>query len=166
MSEYGEVFCCIAEGPLDPEAIFQFTQQMQHGAQNYFFGAVREVNLGKTVMAVSYDAYAPLGEKILREIAREAQDHWGKDLRIYVQHRVGQLAVGEVSVGIGVSSLHRDESYMASRFIIEQIKIRAPIWKKEHYEDGETEWLKGHALCQHRHKEKTQEIKHSCAAHL
>lgn len=148
----GEVTCWITENILDESRIFAITPQKRHGAQNYFFGSVRDFNLGKKVVAVSYDAYIPLGEKVLREISREAQQKWGEDLRICVVHRVGQLGVGEMSVGIGVSSPHRDESYQASRYIIEQIKIRAPIWKKEHYEDGETEWLKGHALCQHHHK--------------
>lgn len=145
----GEVSCWIDEAIVNEVQLFQLTPQKRHGAQNYFFGSVRDFNMGKNVVAVSYDAYIPLGEKVLREIAYEAQDRWGLDLRICVVHRVGTLAVGEMSVGIGVSSPHRDESYQASRYIIEQIKIRAPIWKKEHYEDGETEWLKGHALCQH-----------------
>ena len=102
-------------------------------------------------MAVSYDAFVPLAEQILKEIADEACKQWGEDLRIFIQHRTGRLEPGEVSVAIGVSSMHRNESYLASRYIIEQIKVRAPIWKKEHYENGETEWLKGHALCQHAH---------------
>lgn len=149
----GEVTCWISEGPIREGELCQMTPRKCHGAQNYFFGSVRDFNLGKKVVAVSYDAYIPLGEKILKELAQEAQDRWGLDLRICVVHRVGQLAVGEVSVGIGVSSAHREEAYQASRYIIEQIKLRAPIWKKEHYEDGETEWLKGHALCSH-HKSK------------
>ena len=120
-----------------------------HGGQNIFFGAVREVNHGKKVVAVSYDAFEPLAEKILAEIAAEAKSKWGSDLCILVWHRTGTLSVGQLSVAIGVSSKHRDEAYLASRYVIEEIKTRAPIWKKEHYEDGETEWLKGHALCGH-----------------
>jgi molybdopterin synthase catalytic subunit len=149
MKQRGEITCWISEEKINQPQILEMTPQRSHGAQNYFFGSVREVNLGKKVVAVSYDAYIPLGEKILREISMEAQDQWGFELRITVSHRVGALNVGECSVGIGVSSPHRDEAYQASRYIIEQIKKRAPIWKKEFYEDGETEWLKGHALCQH-----------------
>lgn len=124
-------------------------QESGHGAQNFFFGAVRPENLGKTVVAVSYDAFVPLAEKVLDEIAQEASGQWGGELRIGIWHRTGRLAPGEISVAIGVSSPHREEAYRASRYAIEQIKLRAPIWKKEHYSNGETEWLKGHALCQH-----------------
>jgi len=129
--------------------IFNLTKNYGHGAQSYFFGSVREINHGKKVLAVSYDAFAPLAENIIKEICDEAQAQWGPRLIMVVFHRIGKLNVGDISVGIGVGSPHRNESFLASRFIIEQIKLRAPIWKKEHYENGETEWLKGHALCQH-----------------
>lgn len=68
-------------------------------------------------------------------------------MRICIVHRIGKLAQGDISVGVGVSSPHRDECYQASRYVIEEIKRRAPIWKREAYESGETEWLKGHMLC-------------------
>lgn len=145
------IICKISDYPLNPLDLFKHTQSRGHGAQNFFLGAVREVNAGKQVVAVEYDAHPVLAEAVLKEIALEAQQKWGMDLVIFVQHRVGHLSVGELSVAIGVSSTHRDESYQASRYIIEQIKVRVPIWKKEIYVDGETEWLKGHALCQHTH---------------
>ena len=122
-------------------------QTSSHGAEILFLGVVRDINLGRAVTAVAYDAFAPLAEKILETIADEAKAKWG-DLQIAIFHRTGKLAVGEVSLAIAVSSRHRDESYLASRYVIEEIKARAPIWKKEFYTDGESEWLKGHALCQ------------------
>jgi molybdopterin synthase catalytic subunit len=120
-----------------------------HGAEILFLGVVRDINLGRKVTAVAYDAFPPLAEKTLAAIADEARAQWG-DLQIAIFHRTGKLTVGEVSLAIGVSSRHRDESYLASRWIIEEIKERAPVWKKEFYSDGESEWLKGHALCQHK----------------
>ena len=143
------IFCEVTDQNINPVETFQQANDLGHGAQNFFFGAVRAINGGREVVAVEYDALIPLAEKVLREISAEAQEKWGSDLKISVRHRTGKLKVGEISVAIGVSSKHRDESYQASRYIIEQIKVRVPIWKKEYYINGETEWLKGHALCQH-----------------
>jgi adenylyltransferase/sulfurtransferase len=128
-----------------------------HGAQTVFTGVVRENNHGRKVVSVSYDAFIPLAEATLREIVSEARKKWGEALLFKVVHRTGCLEVGEVSVLIAVSSPHRDEAYQASRYVIEQIKVRAPIWKKETYTDGESEWLKGHALCSHTDRYSRQE---------
>jgi molybdopterin synthase catalytic subunit len=122
-----------------------------HGAQIIFSGVVRNSNLGRRVTGVSYDAFAPLAMRTLHDICVEAQARWGATLRFRVIHRTGLVPVGEASLLTAVSSPHRDEAYKASRYVIEQIKVRAPIWKKEHYIDGESEWLKGHALCGHAH---------------
>jgi molybdopterin synthase catalytic subunit len=109
---------------------------------------VRDHNEGKKVSAVSYDVHAPLAEKTFREIGLEAQERWGHDLRIAIIHRAGRLEVGEASVVVGVGSGHRDEAFQASRYLIEQVKVRSPIWKQEHYADGDSEWLQGHSLRQ------------------
>ena len=143
----------VSDSAILPQAGVMALQGKQHGAQNFFFGAVRAANRGKEVLAVSYDAFVPLAEQVLREIAGEARSRWGDDMQILVEHRTGRLLPGEISVAIGVTSMHRNECYLASRYIIEEIKIRVPIWKKEHYPNGETEWLKGHALCQHHEHE-------------
>lgn len=145
------ILCKITEGAICEGEVFHFVKTPLHGGMNFFFGAVRDFNGGKKVVAVSYDAFEPLAEQVFREIAGEARLKWGDELRIYIVHRVGKLLCGDTSVGIGVSSRHRDESFQASRYVIENIKHRAPIWKKEFYENGETEWLKGHALCQRTH---------------
>jgi molybdopterin synthase catalytic subunit len=106
------------------------------------------------VEAVAYDAFQPLAEKVLGEISEEARLKYANDLKVVLQHRTGKLKVGEISLAIAVSSRHRDEAYEASRYIIEELKQRAPIWKKEYYTDGETDWLKGHALCGHHHSKR------------
>lgn len=134
----------VSDRPIRPEA---FHANPGHGAQVVFTGVVRDHNQGKRVLGVSYDAFIPLAEKTFAELCAEAREKFGSALDFRVLHRVGRLGVGEVSVVVAVSSPHRSEAYEASRHVIEGIKHRAPIWKKEHYEDGETAWLQGHALC-------------------
>lgn len=145
------IFCKITEACIKAQDVIEAVQTTEHGAQNFFLGVVRKFNHGKEVKAVHYDAAISLAENELYKIAAEAQENWGKELVVCIFHRVGKLNVNECSVAIGVSAPHRDESYQASRYIIEQIKKRVPIWKKEIYTNGETEWLKGHALCQRSH---------------
>lgn len=139
----------ITDQPILSHAIIQSFNEPSHGAQSLFFGVVRDHNHGNKVIAVSYDAFIPMVDSVFQAICQESQMQWGPDLKLIVKHRIGRLKVGEVSVAIAVSSRHRNEAFLASRYIIEQIKIRAPIWKKEHYLEGETEWLEGHSLCQH-----------------
>ena len=139
----------ISETPIDPSELQRVITSPAHGAQVTFIGTVRNLNQGKKVKAVSYDAYVPLTEKILREICEEALSKWGQSLSMVLWHRLGRIEVGEVSVALGVSSAHRDEAYQASRQVIEELKHRAPIWKQEHYEEGDSQWLEGHTLCGH-----------------
>ena len=133
-----------------PSAVMNWSADSQHGAMNSFIGIVRSNNLGRSVVAMEYDCFISLCEKIFFDIASEAQRKWSEDANIFVIHRHGKLNVGDVSVAIIATTGHRDESYRITRYIIEEIKTRAPIWKKEYYQDGETDWVRGHALCQHR----------------
>lgn len=128
------------------------------GAQVLFVGIVREHNLGKKVVSVSYDAHPQFAAKIITEISEEARQKYGPHVYVEAVHRVGDLQVGDASIAIVVHSKHRDEGYLASRYVLEEIKTRAPIWKKEKYEDGETEWLKGHALCGHAQRQQNKEM--------
>lgn len=118
----------------------------RHGAQVIFLGVVRDHNHGRKVASMSYDAFEPLAERVLAEIAHEASAGVAD---VLVVHRTGRLKVGEASVLVVTSSPHRAEAYEASRHVIEEIKKRVPIWKQETYLDGESEWLAGHALCAH-----------------
>jgi molybdopterin synthase catalytic subunit len=130
--------------------VLNFQANSSHGAINYFIGIVRNFNLGLNVVGMEYDCFVPLCEKTFLDIATEAQNKWDKDANILIIHRHGKLDIGEASVAIVATTRHRDESYQITRYIIEEIKVRAPIWKKEYYQDGETDWVRGHALCQHR----------------
>ncbi|HND86158.1 MAG TPA: molybdenum cofactor biosynthesis protein MoaE [Pseudobdellovibrionaceae bacterium] len=146
----GKVLVGVTNDVIDLSQVALWEPDSSHGAGNIFVGYVRNLNLGRSVTAVEYDCFESLARKVFSEIAEEAQQKFGSDTSVYILHRHGRLAVGEISVAIFVTTKHRDESYRASRYVIEEIKTRAPIWKKEFYVDGETEWVRGHALCQHR----------------
>lgn len=139
----------ITAAPLDAGAAVEFCSPPGHGALDLFVGRVRDINAGRAVRAVSYDVQVPLARKVLAEICREAHREWGEDLRLWLVHRHGRLAVGDASVVVAVSSRHRDEAFRACRHLVEEMKRRAPIWKREHYAEGDSEWVRGHALCQH-----------------
>lgn len=112
------------------------------GAAVLFVGTVRDHNEGSSVTGLTYEAYDQMAESVLETIAAEAAERLGTP-RVAVVHRVGELAIGEVSVAIAASSPHRAETFDAARYVIEEIKKRLPVWKKEHYVEGEAAWLDG-----------------------
>jgi molybdopterin synthase catalytic subunit len=135
--------------PLSAETALAHCSAPDHGAVDLFIGRVRDINQGRAVRAVSYDLHAVLCGNVFAEICAEAHAQWGEGLRLCLAHRHGRLAVGEASVIAAASSRHRDEAFRACRYLVEQMKHRAPIWKQEHYVDGDSEWVQGHALCGH-----------------
>ncbi|MCB0403925.1 MAG: molybdenum cofactor biosynthesis protein MoaE [Bdellovibrionales bacterium] len=143
-----QVLVEIREGAIVRSQVLDCCGDPAHGAQAYFFGAVRDRNEGKFVRGVEYECYETLARKTLELIAKEAVANWGP-IKVFVCHAKGYLQIGDVSVAIAVSSPHRAEAFEACRYVIEEIKKRAPIWKQEHYEDGKSEWIKGHTLCSH-----------------
>ena len=145
------IYTGISEEILSIEKAADFVDAAENGALNMFIGKVRNHNMGKAVNAVSYDVFAPLACNVFQEICAEATAQFGERLRLYIEHYKGKLEIGGISVIIAVGSPHRDESFQACRYLIEQLKIRAPIWKQEHYVDGVSEWVKGHTLCGHHH---------------
>jgi molybdopterin synthase catalytic subunit len=110
------------------------------GAYVAFEGLVRDLNDGRRVRQLEYEAFEPLaiseGEKILQE----ARDRFAVR-QVACVHRTGLLAIGELAVWVGVSAPHRDEAFRACRYVIDEVKHRVPIWKKEHYEDGDSGWV-------------------------
>ncbi len=154
-SRMGEIFVDIwdiKEQAIDIGKAVNFVTKNPNGAEVLFVGTVRNHNLGKKVLGVSYDVFEPLAKQSFKDICKEAQEKWGDELDLYVVHSKGRLPIGGVSIVIGVGSPHRDEAFKASRYIIEQIKHRSAIWKLEHYVDGDSEWTKGCELCTHEHK--------------
>ena len=150
----GKIFVSIETSALDPKTAMDFIADPGHGAMDIFVGMVRDHNLGKKVRGVSYDVFEPLALQILRDLCQLAQNRFGSELNIYLAHFKGRLDISGISVIIAVSSPHRDESFQACRYLIEELKQQAPIWKQEHYVDGDSEWVKGHALCAHHHHKK------------
>lgn len=147
----GKIHVSVTTKPIDIAAAHGFVADPAHGAFNSFIGAVRRTNLGKDVVGVSYDVFEPLAEKVLLKLCEKVRDSYGGKINIYLAHYKGRLDVGGISVVIAVSTPHRAESFEACRTLIEELKHSAPIWKQEHYTDGDSEWVQGHALCQHGH---------------
>lgn len=132
----------VTPDPIDPARMLGGALSPADGAALLFWGVVRQENEGRAVSRLEYSAYAPMAEKEMLAIADEARERFGTGA-IHVVHRVGLLHVGEASVAIAVASPHRAEAYEASRYVIEQLKQRVPVWKREGYVDGETEWVPG-----------------------
>ncbi len=110
------------------------------GAVTLFLGTVRKVNDGRAVTGIDYEAYGAMAERELLAIANEAVQAI-PGLRLAVEHRVGTLNIGEVSVAIAAAHAHRAQALDASRRVIEAIKKRVPIWKREHYAEGDWNWV-------------------------
>ena len=130
----------IVTEPIDTTKVLAEVESGVCGATILFVGTVREVNDGKRVQGMDYSAYSAMAEKEMAAIAAEAAEKFSGSLVVIV-HRIGQLAIGEASVAIATAHAHRDAAYGASRFCIEQLKSRVPIWKREHYTDGTREWI-------------------------
>jgi molybdopterin synthase catalytic subunit len=130
----------IVERPLDPCELMAEMANARNGATVLFVGTVRDINDGEPVTGLDYSAYSEMAERELESIAAEAASRW-KTPDIVVEHRIGSLELGDASVVIAVAHPHRGEAYEASRYIIEELKKRLPIWKKEHYVSGKTEWV-------------------------
>ena len=132
----------IVDHPIDLTELLSSVERRGNGAVLLFVGTVRDVNEARSVTGIRYDAYREMAESVLSDIIREAAEG-RENCVIEAVHRIGELAIGEASVAIAVSTPHRAQAFEACRYIIEQIKVRLPIWKFEQYADGETEWLRG-----------------------
>ena len=142
----GKVFVAFTREELNIQKAIEACRADGCGAEMLFLGTVRNLNDGRRVEAVNYDGHLALGESVLREICCEVRTKWGEDLNLFIEHRLGRLKVGEVSLIIHVTAPHRDSVYSSSRYMIEQIKLRLPVWKEEVYTEGDTAWLKGQPL--------------------
>ncbi len=124
----------------DIDALRQELMDPAAGAYAGFEGWIRNVNDGQDVLRLEYEAYEPLavteGEKVLAEARKKFPI-----LHAHCVHRSGLLEIGECAVWVGVSAGHRDEAFLACRYIIDEVKVRLPIWKKEHYANGDSGWV-------------------------
>ena len=125
----------------------EFIKSSSFGASIYFLGTVRNINQNKKVTGITYDVHEEMVLKSFSEIYNEANLKLGiEEKAVFIEHIKGYVGLGEISIIIAIACAHRDQAYILSRFIIEEIKKRSPIWKKEHYENNESSWLKGNPI--------------------
>ena len=124
-----------------------FIKSSSFGASIIFTGTVRNINENKEVTGITYDSHDELVLKSFEEIYNETEDKLKIiNKAVFIEHIKGYVGLGETSIVIAVACKHRDQAYVLSRYIIEEIKKRSPIWKKEHYKNEESEWLKGNPI--------------------
>jgi len=127
------------ERPIDVDLLIQRIQSEERGGIALFLGTVRNHHAGREVERLEYTAYAPMAEAECGRIVAEAERTWGAS--VAVEHRIGALGIGEVSVAVAAAAPHRDEAFSACRYVIDELKRRVPIWKREHYADGTVAWV-------------------------
>ena len=130
----------IVTEPIDVGRLIAITQAASVGALSVFIGTVRDLNDGRPVSGMDYEAYEGMAASELAAVAREVCE-LTPGLRVAIEHRIGYLAIGEASVVIVASHAHRAPALDGARAIIESLKQRVPIWKREHYVDGERAWV-------------------------
>ena len=130
----------IAVAAIDATALRQRLEDAGAGAVVTFEGTVRNHSAGRPVLRLAYEAFSPLAVKEGERILAEARDRFAI-ARIACTHRTGTLAIGEVAVWVGVAAAHRGAAFDACRYVIDELKRRVPIWKKEFYADGESGWI-------------------------
>ena len=143
----------ITQNPIRPDELREGLQDPAAGAYAAFEGWIRNENESREVLRLEYEVYEPLaateGEKVIAEARAKFPV-----LHAHCVHRAGLLEIGECAVWVGVSSGHRDEAFLACRYIIDQVKVRLPIWKKEHYADGHSGWVNCERCATHAHPHK------------
>ncbi|HEX4468140.1 MAG TPA: molybdenum cofactor biosynthesis protein MoaE [Gemmatimonadaceae bacterium] len=130
----------IIDTPIDVPKILERVRGNANGATVLFVGTVREVNDGRDVTGIEYTAYRSMAERELASIVEEAAA-LAHSNDIAVEHRLGELSVGECSVAVAAAHPHRGRAFDAARYVIEELKRRVPIWKREQYVDGTREWV-------------------------
>ncbi|MFT4249097.1 MAG: molybdenum cofactor biosynthesis protein MoaE [Pseudomonas sp.] len=147
-----------AEAALDPAEAIGFVSDPAFGGIDVFIGRVRDFNQGRVVVGITYDMFDALALNGFRQIMAETAAAFGPKIKLYVAHAKGRLDIGDIAVIVAAGTPHRDEAFRACRQVIEALKHTSPIWKQEHYQDGDSAWSEGCSLCdtdessaQHRH---------------
>ena len=132
----------VRENPLDAAALLTEVSSADAGAVVLFLGTARDHSDGRTgITHLEYEAYPEMVEAKIQEVVEEALSRWHLTA-IAIEHRIGKVAVGEASVAVAVAAGHRDQAFAAGRYLIDELKAKAPIWKKEHWPGG-GEWVQG-----------------------
>lgn len=129
----------LQHAPLDLAPLMEAVVAPDRGAVATFSGLVRDHHAGRQVVALSYSAYEPMAEHLCQEIVAEAASRF--PVRVALAHRLGEVAIGEAAVLVVVSAAHRDAAFDAVRWVIDAVKARVPIWKRERYADGSEAWV-------------------------
>lgn len=130
----------LTDKPIDAAAVVDAVRSPAAGAVILFLGTVREVTDGRRTSSLEYECYAEMAEKKLAQLETEARARWRLS-GCSIVHRLGHLPVGETSVAVAVSAAHRRAAFQAGQWLIDRIKETVPLWKKENYADGTSEWL-------------------------
>ncbi len=131
----------ISFAPLSVEEVYQLADDPANGAVVVMSGTVRNQTDGKPVVYLEYQAYEPMALRVFYQIAADIRQKWSDVNRVVIHHRIGRLQIGEISVLVAVGCPHRSEAFEACRYAIDTLKHNAPIWKKEHWEDGSSNWV-------------------------
>ncbi|MDZ7959570.1 MAG: molybdenum cofactor biosynthesis protein MoaE [Aulosira sp. DedQUE10] len=131
----------ITFAPLSLEEIYAKADDPANGAVVVMSGMVRNQTDGKPVVSLEYQAYEPMALLVFSQIAADIRSLWPDVNRVVIYHRIGRLQVGEISVLVAVGCPHRSEAFEACRYAIDTLKHNAPIWKKEHWQDGSSSWV-------------------------
>jgi molybdopterin synthase catalytic subunit len=127
--------------PLSLQDVYALADDPGNGAVVVMSGTVRNQTDGKPVVFLEYQAYEPMALRVFGQIAAEIRVRWPDVRRVVIHHRTGKLEIGEISVLVAVGCPHRGEAFEACRFAIDTLKHNAPIWKKEHWQDGSSNWV-------------------------
>jgi molybdopterin synthase catalytic subunit len=125
---------------IDFAGLTERVRSNQSGAVVLFLGTVREMTDGRRTVALDYDAYPEMARRKMEELAEQARQRW-PIVNVEIVHRLGRLELGDVSVAVAVSTPHRQQAFEAARFLIDELKLVVPVWKKENWADGQTEWV-------------------------
>lgn len=131
----------ITFAPLSVAEVYALADDPANGAVVLMSGTVRSQTDGRDVQYLEYQAYEPMALKVFEQIAAEIHDQWPMVTRTIIHHRTGKLEIGEISVLVAVGCPHRAEAFAACRHAIDTLKHNAPIWKKEHWQDGSSSWV-------------------------
>jgi molybdopterin synthase catalytic subunit len=127
--------------PLSLEEVYALADDPANGAVVVMSGMVRNNTDGRSVVALEYQAYEPMALQVFQQIAAEIRQRWADVTHVVIHHRTGKLHIGEISVLVAIGCPHRTEAFEACKYAIDTLKHNAPIWKKEHWEDGSTSWV-------------------------
>ncbi|MCE9554915.1 MAG: molybdenum cofactor biosynthesis protein MoaE [Planctomycetes bacterium] len=130
----------LTDNPIDTQAVLAAVATPAAGAVVLFLGTTREFTDGRQTTALDYEAYRPMAEKTLSDLAEEARRRWPIE-KLCIVHRLGHVPLGEASVAVAVSTAHRAAAFEAGQWLIDSLKESVPIWKKETWAVGGTEWV-------------------------